>query len=401
WTRLLRAQTVETLTGDRVNLPADLLHSLVGNDDRHAHPLTFQLVSPHTSLKVYATVREFTADEGTIQLGKPLAESLGLLNLPPTDNDDNKALDVRLTTVTLPCGTYAKLAPLDADYLEIADIRSTLESHLRRNYATLTQGQILAITEIHRSTRQAHEHRFLVAELRAESKDTIPGCLILDQDVVVDIEPLDIGLAEAAVRKKFTPQQAGGGGGGPIQLSWDAEGRTASSLSPYSVKADEYIYFQIPTTPSPSTYTIEVDPHHGDADVFLSTTLEKPSIMDHSAYNVDVGRSVVSLEVPDPTQAPILHIGVLGVSPTSEFQLHVRVDDLSAKTTDEPVPPPPEPTTEPPPGTTRCTNCGAHIPSQTLPMHLAFCLRNNTTCPHCHTTLLKSQAADHWHCGFC
>lgn len=44
-----------------------------------------------------------------------------------------------------------------------------------------------------------------------------------------------------------------------------------------------------------------------------------------------------------------------------------------------------------------CKNCHQSIPKRTLPLHEAFCYRNNISCPHCAQVFLKNSPTWHWH----
>ena len=53
----------------------------------------------------------------------------------------------------------------------------------------------------------------------------------------------------------------------------------------------------------------------------------------------------------------------------------------------------------------RCANCRQWVPQRSLPMHTAFCERNNARCPHpdCRGRVFQRRSAawrDHWHCDY-
>ncbi|KAJ3160805.1 hypothetical protein HDU86_008165 [Geranomyces michiganensis] len=420
------------------------------SDARNAHPLTFRLLNPITRFTVYASVREFTAPDGVLQLGSLLQECLGLneVNSSNDNSNEKETVDdslsntfntaaaalppITVTLVTLPRGVHAKLAPLEASYLEITDMRATLETHLRKNHATLTKGQTLVVEDISRVTRQRTVHRFQVAGLYAERYEgggdndgdeeddeeedrgpkAVDGCLILNQDVTVDIVPMSEALAEEAVRKKFAIQADGGGVGGVVgsngALAWNpnADGGPLAHAKG-TVAEDEYAYFQVPVQAEYSEYTVELTPTSGDADLFVSTLLDYPTIQDHSKYDVEAGKSAITIEC-DQAVTPVLYIGVLGVDASSQFELQISAsavkpaaaakDPSASATTAE------QSAAAPPPSdgsTIQCENCQVHIRAATHQLHLAYCLRHNALCPTCHIAFPKSAIADHWHCSFC
>ncbi|KAJ3013296.1 hypothetical protein HKX48_005842 [Thoreauomyces humboldtii] len=381
WKRSLIHTTNPTLLGDRVNLPSECLESLVA-EKLDAHPMTFQLVSGSTTL--FVSVREFTAQTDSIEIGPLLAEQLDTTGEP----------SVTVSVAKLPHGVHCRLSPLHSAYLSISDLRATLEAHLRRHYATLTKGQTLVVKEIDRQSRTEVEHRFLVSELFADGERSVPGCIILDQDVTVDIEPLDVGVAEEAVRRKFALQSG--------ILTWEEEGSTMRAGVKGSVREADYLYFQIPTLPGTRTYECELGSTRGDADLFISTFIENPTLTDHTHFNVDSGPSKLSFTI-DHIICPTLYIGVYDPSCSSDFDLRIRPVD-----TDHAVPSASQSTTAttasegpPEPGTLRCHNCGTSVPEARMQLHLAYCERNNVRCPHCSKILSRSDMQDHWHCSFC
>ncbi|KAI8589392.1 ubiquitin fusion degradation protein UFD1-domain-containing protein, partial [Geranomyces variabilis] len=379
WTRSLEPFPLATLQGDRMNLPSECLESIT-SDSRNAHPLTFRLLNPITRSTVYASVREFTAPEGVVQISSLLQECLG----PNKESKNNEngaptaaavaAPAITVTLVTLPPGVHAKLAPLEASYLEIADIRAVLETHLRKHHATLTKGQTLCVEDISRDD----DDDDAVGEKKA-----VDGVVILNQDVTVDIVPMDDALAEQAVRNKFAiPAAADGGSNGA--LVWDTDGRAAAT------KATVF-----------GEYTLEVIPTAGDADLFVSTLMERPTIQDHTKYDVDAGKSTVSIEC-NHAVTPVLYIGVLSVdAPSSEFELHVRAAQVKPATATSEAEEQQQAAPTSDGSTIQCENCHVHIRAATHQLHLAYCLRHNALCPTCHTAFPKAQLSEHWHCSFC
>lgn len=146
WSQRLIAHINPALTGDRLALPPsclDQILQLAGPDAQLPSPFTFELTNHKTSSKTYGSVREFTATDGAIDVGKGIAETLGIVGstvLPePSPMEGVEGVEgvlsdgladvpllqefLSVKLVTLPKGTYAKLAPLDVEYLDIADMR--------------------------------------------------------------------------------------------------------------------------------------------------------------------------------------------------------------------------------------------------------------------------------------
>ncbi|KAI8999965.1 ubiquitin fusion degradation protein UFD1-domain-containing protein [Gaertneriomyces semiglobifer] len=380
WSRRLRVAFSKTLAGDRINLPPSVIDEFFSPASvSNGSPLTFEIVNSHSSVRVYGTVREFTAADDSVEVSAVLGKALEL-------EEDVEGRYVTIRKVSLEKGAFAKLAPLDAEYLDISDLRSTLESHLRQNYATLTAGETISVLEISPVTHQPKEYRFLISQLQAEDNKEVPGCLIVETDIAVDIVPLDSAFAEEAVQRKRLLEQNKAGS----VFAWNGN---ATNIIQGEVDAGAYQYFHMPTLAGSVCYEIKLQVLDGDADLFVSSHFDRPSERDHSHFNVDVGTSMITVEV-DSSEAAFLYIGVRGYASKSHYQLNATVHETTehgATASEE--------TAEP--GTRRCPNCSAQVKEQAYIMHEAFCLRNNSVCPLCKKVMTKSDYQSHWHCDKC
>ncbi|KAJ3181562.1 hypothetical protein HDU85_003504 [Gaertneriomyces sp. JEL0708] len=381
WSRRLKVTFSKTLAGDRINLPPSVIDEFFSPASvSNGSPLTFEIVNSHTSVRVFGTVREFTAADDSVEVSAVLGKALEL-------EDDVEGRYVTIRKVSLEKGAFAKLAPLDAEYLDISDLRSTLESHLRQNYATLTAGETISVLDISPVTHQPKEYRFLISQLQAEDNQEVPGCLIVETDIAVDIVPLDSAFAEEAVQRKRLLEQNKAGS----VFAWNGN---ATNIIQGEVDADAYQYYHMPTLAGCVCYEIKLDALDGDADLFVSSHFDHPSERDHSHFNVDVGTSVITVKV-DSSEAAFLYIGVRGYASKSRYQLMIATVH---ETTEHGATAPKE-TTEP--GTRKCPNCSAQVKEQAYIMHEAFCLRNNSVCPRCKKVMTKSDYQSHWHCEKC
>ncbi|KAJ3277898.1 hypothetical protein HK104_002856 [Borealophlyctis nickersoniae] len=410
WSSRLVAQPSTELTGDRIALPPSCLEDilrLAGPNSTLPSPLTFELVNGSTRGKIYGSVREFTAMEGRVELSPATARSLGVVASgdaleQAAGNGDGEGSSVVAETsdasietqhyvtvklVQLPKATFAKLAPLEVDYLDISDMRSTLESHLRQNWATLTLGETISVSQMSPRSRQIKQYPFLVTELLPA-----PGCLIIDTDMEVDIAPLDQSIAEEAVKRKFALSV----GDSNVREIGLEEGASMAEIRG-RVSKGESQYYSVKAPAGLKHITVEVEPDGlGDADLFISTRIEQPSIKDHDYANVDIGVSAISFQLPaDISEAPFIYIGVQGYAPTTEFTLRLSIPDQ-----------PPSPQTSrakadevsPGPDYAQCSNCHTYVPQRTIVMHEAFCKRNNAVCGWCGAVMKKEDLPNHWHC---
>ncbi|KAI9031910.1 ubiquitin fusion degradation protein UFD1-domain-containing protein [Phycomyces nitens] len=158
--------------GDKIILPASALQELLlAGNNQLPSPLTFQLRNPLNNATIHSGVKEFSNLTNQIQLPTWMAQSLDLADQG----------NVLISFKPLPKGTWTRLRPLSADYLEITDYRAALESHLRSHYTTLTTGQTITCRYGSRS------YPFLVVDLKP---DQAVG--VTDTDLEVDLDPIGV-----------------------------------------------------------------------------------------------------------------------------------------------------------------------------------------------------------------
>ncbi|ETW16269.1 hypothetical protein PFFVO_04803 [Plasmodium falciparum Vietnam Oak-Knoll (FVO)] len=118
--------------GNKIILPQTALNALAR---RHiSWPMLFEVSNPYTDKRTHSGVLEFISDEGTCHMPYWMMQQL---NLKEGDI-------VRVTSVSLPKGTFVKLKPCSKDFMELSNHRAVLETALR-NYATLTIGDNIVI----------------------------------------------------------------------------------------------------------------------------------------------------------------------------------------------------------------------------------------------------------------
>lgn len=395
------------------------------------YPLTFRLVNPTNGLVVYAGIQEFSAEEGEVALSLFLQESLGLANSKRgvdsgvSDIDDqgmpeaNGALAALVTihASEVPKGTYVKLRPLEAGY-DPEDWKALLEQHLRQNFTTLTNGEILKVPW-GKSLRggKREEFRFMVDGFQPVTD----GVCIVDTDLEVDIEALNEEqaretmkrIAEKMTRSPGTAQ--GSSAGQELDLFKTVEGQ---------VLPGEYVDYQLPSWNRAEPIELELEGADDDEDVDLlvsplSTTQRAKPRMDECVFaELDcrpTKRIRLEPSAADLNGAEALSISVHAFSlfdnsamqsrETNEQSLAPRrftlcarhpeakatkkagaANDLTAPTSEDDV---------------QCKNCQQWVPKRTLMLHENFCLRNNMICPKgCGQVFQKRSIAfeSHWHC---
>ncbi|KAL1640765.1 hypothetical protein SLS58_006587 [Diplodia intermedia] len=226
------------------------------------HPLTFRLVNPDNGKAAYAGIREFSAEDGEVVLSKFLRESLGVESdgegdgWPSSGNTSdedttmaNDAADIsvngngraRITVhaYQLPKGTFVKLRPLEAGY-DPADWKSLLEQHMRTNFTTLTNGEILVIPGGRGVGGKREEFRFLIDGFKPEGD----GVCVVDTDLEVDIEALNEEQARETLKKIAAKAQKA-----PGTTEGSSPGGNLGLLKaePGQVLDGEYVDYEIPS----------------------------------------------------------------------------------------------------------------------------------------------------------
>ena len=437
--QLLAAAPVVTLDSDRPHITAfdpfnPYTHAAERQaraqfQDRHQqlpHPLTFRLVNPDNGRVVHAGIREFSAEEGQIVLSNFLRDALGIeassvQSSRGTSPNAHNGSDVLMgdgeavngaasTNITvhakqLPKGTFVKLRPLEAGY-DPEDWKSLLEEHLRSNFTTLTNGEVLVVYGGRGPGGRREEFRFLVDGFNPEGD----GICVVDTDLEVDIEALNEEQARETLESIVAKRQKAPGTtedssiGGAIDIfkgkdaqvlqgeyvdfeleSWDRSQGLEVVLS--GVDDDEEIDLYV------SLYSAQqrVRPRH-DEHVFADTSSHYPKRIRIQPTNAELdGAEAVWISVRAyPSESPS--------STPKPFHLRVSIFDPKAKTTHE------EGTIE---NAThgvddvQCKNCNQWVPKGSLFLHENFCLRNNILCPQgCGQVFQKRSRAfqNHWHC---
>jgi hypothetical protein len=386
-------------------------------------PLTFRLVNPKTGNVVHAGIREFSADEGEIGLSPFLMGALGLKaqesELPngrsgaaenPIDlTDDDVTMEdpnrIIVHAMDLPKGTYVRLRPLEAGY-NPEDWKSLLERHLRENYTTLTNGEILTVPG-GRGTN-ANEFRFLIDRFVPEGD----GICVVDTDLEVDIEALNEEQARETLKQIMKKSQRAPG---------TAEGSSAGSTldiwnaAKGQVVEGEYVDYELPSWDRSQGIEVELTiDDDEEIDLFVSplTTRQraKPRDDEHvlgdftserSSKRIRLQASNVELEgvealcisvhgykSPDapegPSESKPRHFGLRAkvIERQSVIDLTDKIEISHGQDEEQ------------------CKNCHQWVPSRTMMLHTNFCLRNNILCPHCETVFKKSSPewVSHWHC---
>ena len=400
------------------------------------HPLTFRLVNTKNGNVVHAGIREFSADEGEIVLSPFLLEALGvkepirksntspsrsrpgsatsLIDLTedaPVDlieeapiEDVEEPARITVHAKQLPKGTYVRLRPLEAGY-NPEDWKSILERHLRENFATLTNGEILTVRG-----SKSEEFRFLIDKFVPEGD----GICVVDTDLEVDIEALNEEQARETLKQimaksQKAPGTAEGSSVGGALDTWKA-------VVGQVVQGD-YVDYELSSWVRSEGLSIELKVEDGeDVELFISPKSPhqraKPREDEHvfgdfsseSSKTITIRSTNVELE-----GAETLLISIYARPSSFQSSNRPRKFSLRAQALSKPVvgtstnPVAIDEDTEMhSPDEQQCKNCQQWIPKRTMMLHENFCLRNNILCPHCKTVFQKNSKEwqDHWHCPY-
>lgn len=384
------------------------------------HPLTFQLVNQKTGAVVFAGIREFSAEEGQIGLSPFLSEALGIKSevsdkktnggqeSEPIDltNDDSVAEEIITVHVSeLPKGTYVRLRPLEAGY-NPDDWKALLERHLRENYTTLTNNEVLTIPD---RSRRGHDFRFLIDKFTPEGN----GICVVDTDLEVDIEALNEEQARETLKQIISKEKNGAGtaggssAGGALDIWTPAEGQ---------VLQGEYVDYELSSWDRTQALEIELTMNEGDDVDLLISPLgprqrAKPREDEHvlADFSSDVSSKTFKLKSTNVVleDAESLYISVRGYKPTNadnasrilQYSLRARIvpdSDSNGSVVDLTNEGPTANITD----EVQCKNCRQMVPKRALMLHENFCFRNNIACPKCESVFRKNSAEweAHWHC---
>lgn len=326
-------------------------------------------------------VLNFTASEGSICVPDWIAEQLGL----------SEYSHVRLTSVSLPKGTFCQLQPLSSAWLDVpVELRLPVLEYNLRNYQTLTQGACIGVMYHHVT------HQLRVVDCRPTS-----AVSIIDTDIEMDLlEPADAGLPASMpyVPQIMMPGQACSGScGGP-----ERRGMPAMYVVPASAHAGAAVV------------RINVQAVRGDPDLYVSQTVLRPSRAGYTWCRQSVGNVSLTLagRGGDLCADQPIFIGIAAIDDAEEAAFVLSVEllhgraaagALSAQGKDAQLAPaacvgwvqqsPAAPATA---TGFVCSNCAVSMLSQMqMLVHERNCIRYTYKCKQCGMCMKTTDRAKH------
>lgn len=391
------------------------------------HPLTFRLVNTENGNVVHAGIREFSAEEGEIGLSPFLLEALGVkqpaarskpksihadtegssdVPIDLTDDVEEKPAKITVHAKQLPKGTYVRLRPLEAGY-NPEDWKSLLERHMRENFTTLTNGEILTV----RGSR-SEEFRFLIDKFTPEGD----GICVVDTDLEVDIEALNEEQARETMKQIIAKGQKA-----PGTAEGSSVGGDLSIWKPSAgqVLDGDYVDYQLPSWDRTQGVDIALTTNDGeDVELFVSPysphQRTRPTENEHvfgDFSNSDSKRISLQATNIELENAEALYVSIHarptkeeGVPSLHPFSLEVKLIPKALANGSSQIPISLDDSDEDivmhSAEEEQCKNCLQWVPKRTMMLHETFCLRNNILCPQCQNVFQKKSQewADHWHC---
>jgi hypothetical protein len=302
-----------------------------------------------------------------------------------------------------------KLRPLEAGY-DVDDWKALLEQHLRKNFTTLTNGEILVVPSSHGTGGKKQYFRFLVDGFKPEA-DAI---CVVDTDLEVDIEALNEEQARETLRRiaakmaQAPGTEQGSTIGGELDLFKPQQGR---------VLPGEYVDYALPSwnRTSPIEFELEAQEDSETLGLLISplspTQRSRPRVdafvladlESRPNKRIRLEPEAVQLEDAESVFVTVYAYGQTsrqsGSDGPTPFTLRARhPDPASAPRADAPD----EAAERIAAGEVRCKNCGHWVPAARLSLHEATCYRMNILCSKgCGQVFQKRSAefANHWHCS--
>ncbi|OIW04145.1 hypothetical protein TanjilG_00705 [Lupinus angustifolius] len=372
--------------GDKIKLPPSCFTELSDQGAFDKGPLYFQLSLVHAEGSsvtqgnyrdkqgtTHSGVLEFTADDGSVGIPPHVWN-----NLFSEGSIESPLVEVRY--VWLPKGTYAKLQPERVGFSDLPNHKAILETSLRQ-HATLSRGDILTVNYGELA------YKLRVLELKPSSTVSV-----LETDIEVDIVDPD-KASEKTDEHVLIPLVVG-----VSQIGTVDEGKFLY----YKFSIDNGAWEKISTGNSNVEVKLEFETDSGDTDLFISRhPLIFPTRHQHEWSSHDIGSKALILSSKDKNFGPGTYsIGIYGFKGITRYKISVMVqDNLNQKPGQQAS----SSMSSTEIDTEQCRNCKHYIPSRTIALHEAYCVRHNVVCQHvgCGVVLRTGESKNHIHCDRC
>ncbi|ANB15130.1 polyubiquitin-binding protein UFD1 [Sugiyamaella lignohabitans] len=386
---------------DKILLPPSTLESLLSQISNDAgllpSPLLFKLTNPLNKKVTHVGVREFSAEEGTVQVPAVVARNLGLQN-------SNDILFINL--VSLPKGTSLTLKTSSTgELVENVDWKSLLESRLHGSFTALTKGDVLTVSH---PSLPGKNIDFTIEKL--EPTNNSHAVCIIDTDLDLEVIEVNDGnsngsreTVSGSIRGQNSNQSSVAGRRDPIPLSVNEHPVNVKGLQP-----SEVAYFSVAYDINDNSLPLEVSLDNISVDdsssLVMFMGLEEANISPDSFLWSNLNSPGTSLTVSsdDPflekyrnlnqsSLQAIFYVKVISYQTPASFVIQAKTEAVNYVDSGQ----------ESSSNTSKCTNCLQMISIHSFARHVAFCERNNILCPEgCGRVFSRREGipTTHWHC---
>jgi hypothetical protein len=371
--RNLKVILNSSLFGDKILLPVRVLEEQ-GDFGGSDSVLTAKLATLDNF--VYAGIRQFTAEEGTVEISAWVALHLNVL--------DGSLVSIELIS-NLKKGIFAQLEPLDQKFHGLLNHRFILESFIRKNLTTLTLSSVIEV----QTENPPSVWPLKIAKLIAEgSEDEVNGVLVIDTDLSVDIKKSGNSNQSSELQNidvihnirfqsdYLLPEQAKSMN---FRIKYDSAKITPKYIKIIVSGKDDFDVFlneMYENSDIENCILCDIDFNDSGEKMMIYQTTERTNDSDRFLY--------ATIAFDDDISSRAFSIQIIPLDEIEDAKNDLSVAEQQSL-----------------PDMMQCTNCFSFVTKEKYDMHSAFCLRNNVFCKSCNSVYSKDSFKDHWHCDKC
>ncbi|GEQ71803.1 hypothetical protein JCM33374_g5489 [Metschnikowia sp. JCM 33374] len=381
--QLVKSETLPKFS-DKCNFPPSLLQEVITAHESLPHPLVF-LLNDH----ILVGVREFTADEDTIVAPEEVCARL-----------NSQTVSCTLQPL-LPKATSLRIRPAQF-YPHITNWKYYLESFLSSQYTTLSEKQHFS----YHDPVVGVDVSLMVDTANSQS------VVVVDTDIALDVAPLNDIMAAQQLQQESAMMKC--------ESVPEISSNATVDLEPFNKSAHPLMY-KVNLLRFPEGVTISLtsadDAYNTDIISSLDKFLNLESFLWTTMAQDSDGRSIKHLIID--TKSDVITNTRLKHQATGELWLYIvpfawehnssvkleisGINTVSATSLTSNMANSSTPDTTvlaENDGKSQCENCKVYIEKSKLPLHEAFCFRNNVRCS-CGEIFPKAIPNTHWHCEIC
>lgn len=349
---------------DKCRFPPSVLKEVLRDHPKLPHPLVFKITNGDNS--IFVGVKEFTSEEDHISVPKSV---LSRISGPVTAE-----------LALLPKATFLQLEPAQF-YSHITNWKYYLESLLSRDYTTLTRNESFGIQDAMAGK---------VVELHVEdaNEDTV---IVVDTDIDLDVVPLNDIMAAQQLDHS---QNMANLENIPILSTQKV------LLEPFNKSVPKIFKIDLRKSPLFTILLSSEDRYNVDLlaglDKFVTlenftwATMSQDSQTTSKSIYIDLRSDTISNYMQKSSEDSNCWLYVVPFAWDHPATVTLEIQEGAFLETTDTMPS----------GTVQCSNCLKCIEKTKLPLHEAFCLRNNVRCS-CGAVFTRKIPSTHWCCDSC